>query len=163
MLDSQTAARFARGLFAALGVGMRKASIFWINIAASLLAWSNAIAQLEPRFADRKINRREWTRLYEEAKQLDGADISIRQLQTVIEVTKFQDFPGSNDWLSVSTTYVFTLPGHPAHPAVVVYVAQLGPSTHVAQREAYYAGRHSAFEDWLHGFRFNEYEMYIPK
>jgi len=48
--------------------------------------------------------------------------------------------------------YVFTLPAHPAHPAVVIRaVVASGGSTSV-RRMGHYAGNQEAFDKWWHEF-----------
>ena len=55
------------------------------------------------------------------------------------------------------TIWIFTLPGHPAHPAVtqaVMLVQRDGQGARVGiNRSGYYAGDSAAFDTWMKGFR----------
>jgi len=55
------------------------------------------------------------------------------------------------------TIWIFTLPGHPAHPAVtqaVMLVQRDGQGARVGiSRSGYYAGNSAAFDTWMKEFR----------
>jgi hypothetical protein len=145
----------------ALRVSMRRIWVTLLLAAGTLLAACSTAPNVGARFPHEKITPTQWSRLYEETRESDDADIAYRGQQAILVRVSID--PPTAEWESVTTSYVFTLPGHPAHPAVVIFESHIGPSTHYGMREAYYAGKKQAFEAWLNNFNFNEFSMRIPE
>lgn len=132
------------------GLGMKRASSAFVVLGACFFA--SASAASDPRFATQQITRAEWKQLYELVRKEPDAGIRRRHDHIVITVP-------SSEYVS---TYVFTRPGHPAHPAVVIHDALVSETEHWAELSSHFAGRQSAFEAWKAKFRFNEYAVYPP-
>jgi hypothetical protein len=105
-----------------------------------------------PRFSSQQITGAEWNELYEKTKEVPGASIQLTQWHVVITA------PAP----AYISTYVFTRPGHPAHPAVVIHDVLEIESGHVAQVSSYFAGSRPRFQAWEKKFRFTAYALYPP-
>jgi hypothetical protein len=127
-----------------------------VALAALLICMSAEIVAQEistPRFPSQQITRDELNQLYEKTKALPHASIRRVRHQVVITAPNSRYF---------STTYVFTQPGHPAHPAVVIHDILEMETGHVAQLESYYAGSQLKFEAWVKEFVYTPYAIYPP-
>lgn len=109
-------------------------------------------SEAEPRFANPQITREEWKQLYDRVRKQPEAKVRRMQYQIIITASH-------SKYIS---TYVFTRPGHPAHPAVVIHDAFSGDAEHTAELAAHYAGPQLAFEAWRAEFRFNENMVFPP-
>ena len=118
--------RFAFALFLALGVTV-----------------STYAQDFEWRFPNDRITFEQWTSYFDELAHRSGAVLTEQEQYYVINL--FND-------PSQPALYVFTKPGHPAYPAVVIraVVTKNGQSQIV--RHGHYAGDQAQFEKWWHEF-----------
>lgn len=135
---------------------MQVMNMMRVALAALLICMSAEVVAQEistPRFPSQQITRDELNQLYEKTKTMPQASIRRVQHQVVITAPNSRYF---------STTYVFTQPGHPAHPAVVIHDILEMETGHVAQLESYYAGSQPKFEAWVKKFVYTPYAIYPP-
>ena len=103
----------------------------------TLAVWADEMAW---RFPSDQITTEQWQIFHDEVLAKPGATRQEFANQLVVTVT------------SERRIYVFTQPGHPAHPAVVVRaVVERGKGSEV-QRMGHYAGDPKAFDVWWHQF-----------
>ena len=108
-----------------------------VVVAQALAAQADDMAW---RFPSDRITIEQWQTFRDEVLSKPGATRQEFANQLVITVT------------SERRIYVFTQPGHPAHPAVVVRaVVERGQGSEV-QRMGHYAGNQKAFDVWWHQF-----------
>ena len=119
---------------------MRRASRYVLALVVlthALAAWADDMAW---RFPSDHITTEQWQTFRDEVLAKPGATRQKFANQLVITVE------------SERRIYVFTQPGHPAHPAVVVRaVVEHGTGSEV-QRMGHYAGDQKAFDVWWHQF-----------
>ncbi len=100
----------------------------------------NSVAAEEWRFPTDKITAEQYQAYLEEVRAITGSKSYEVADQLVVEAM------GDN------TIYVFTMPKHPAHPAVVKRkIVQKGDGVYIL-RQGHYAGSRSAYDRWWHEF-----------
>jgi hypothetical protein len=100
---------------------------------------------IQPRFPQAHISTEQWQSYLDEVKAIPGVACA--------EAASHQYKCNST---AQQTMWVFTLKGHPAHPAVsrgVMVTHQATPATTVGiDRSGYFAGKEEAFRSWMREF-----------
>jgi hypothetical protein len=106
------------------------------------LASSLVLARDLPEFADARISRNDWGNLRTGVRAI--VDVKCHD-----DRERLNYICSSDERKSV---WIFTVPEHPAHPAVVEReVMRVGDSVRVRSR-GYFAGSEAAFAEWFAGF-----------
>lgn len=107
-----------------------------------------AQSPVQPRFPQAHISMEQWQSYLDEVKAIPGV--------TCAEAASHQYKCNS---AAQQTMWVFTLKGHPAHPAVsrgVMVMHQATEATPAAtvgiDRSGYFAGKENAFRSWMREF-----------
>ena len=107
-----------------------------------------AQAPVQPRFPQAQISMEQWQSYLDEVKAIPGVACA--------EAASHQFKCNS---AAQQTMWVFTLKGHPAHPAVSRGVMVMRPATQANQaatvgidRSGYFAGKEDAFRSWMREF-----------
>lgn len=112
--------------------------VIWV-LALSFLAMASA-DELQWRFPSDKITLEQWKVFRSEVLAKPGLERQEFAHQLVLISAQEK------------TIWIFTQPGHPAYPAVVVRaVVPNGPGSEV-RRMGHYAGDQEAFDKWWHEF-----------
>jgi hypothetical protein len=95
-------------------------------------------AEPPPRFPQQQITLAEWQAYLDEVTSLPGVVCKDTQRHEVSCVAE-----------SLKSVWVFTAPGHPAHPAVSTGVLVVTANAAAILSRGYYAGNESAFYAWV--------------
>jgi hypothetical protein len=102
-----------------------------------LLAGAAFAADPPPRFPNQQITLADWQTYLDEVRSIPDArchNTQTRELYCVSDALK--------------SVWVFTAPGHPAHPAVSTGVLVVYPQSAGILAGGHYAGSESAFYEW---------------
>lgn len=113
---------------------------FGVVLAAVLLVAAPVAAEIDWRFPTDKITAQQWTMFRTEV--LAKPDIKRAEFANQLVITVDVE----------RAIYVFTQPGHPAHPAVVVRAVGARGSGSEVKRMGHFAGSEEAFAAWWHEF-----------
>ena len=109
------------------------------------LTSANAEEAISPRFATSQISMEQWNAYLAEVKAVPDVQCKEDQINEYICNSSEQH-----------TIWIFTTPGHPAHPAVsrgvmVMQQTDKGPSVGI-DRSGNYAGHRAEFDVWMRQF-----------
>ena len=122
----------------------------------STLVAADDLRSVPPRFPQPRITQEQWVAF--EAEVEATPDVECRYLKAL----QYQCFlgPHGQNPSSHATMWIFTRPGHPAHPACSRGILFLEPHRAAMDRSSYYAGDYEAFKTWAAEFhRLDEREL----
>jgi hypothetical protein len=115
---------------------------FCISVAIALSTMSTAEAKAEEwRFPSDQITLEQWTEFRNEV--LAKPDLDRKEFGNQLILTSSAEY----------RAWVFTEPGHPAHPAVIIRIIESTPSGgSTIRRQGHFGGDRAAFDTWWHQF-----------
>jgi hypothetical protein len=119
---------------------MRLVLVLLLTLCVTL---STSAQDLEWRFPDDRITFEQWTSYFDELAHKPGAVFTEKDQHCIINLFSDPNQPA---------LYVFTKPGHPAYPAVVIRAVITKEGQSQLVRHGHYAGDQAKFDKWWHEF-----------